>query len=49
MQTILNYNHGCIKPGVNPPGEMLLVLGRPWSGCKTLPKMLSNTRDACHD
>ncbi|KAJ5385996.1 hypothetical protein N7509_008537 [Penicillium cosmopolitanum] len=37
--TILEKSHGCVKPG-----EMLLVLGRPGSGCTTLLKMLSNKR-----
>ncbi|KDR82402.1 hypothetical protein GALMADRAFT_56996 [Galerina marginata CBS 339.88] len=31
--------------GVVRPGEMLLVLGRPGSGCSTLLKILSNKRD----
>ncbi|KAJ5369162.1 ABC multidrug transporter atrF [Penicillium cataractarum] len=39
LRTILNKSHGCVKPG-----EMLLVLGRPGSGCSTLLKMLSNRR-----
>lgn len=39
-KTILDNVHGCVKPG-----EMLLVLGRPGSGCTTLLKMLSNHRD----
>ena len=39
MKTILNNSHGCVKPG-----EMLLVLGRPGSGCTTLLNMLSNRR-----
>jgi ABC-type multidrug transport system ATPase subunit len=39
LRTILNKSHGCVKPG-----EMLLVLGRPGSGCTTLLKMLSNRR-----
>lgn len=39
LRTILNKSHGCVKPG-----EMLLVLGRPGSGCSTLLKMLSNHR-----
>ncbi|KAJ5142545.1 uncharacterized protein N7515_001332 [Penicillium bovifimosum] len=39
MRTILNKSHGCVKPG-----EMLLVLGRPGSGCTTLLKMLANRR-----
>lgn len=39
LKTILKDSHGSIKPG-----EMLLVLGRPGSGCTTLLKMLSNRR-----
>ncbi|THC97965.1 hypothetical protein EYZ11_002535 [Aspergillus tanneri] len=39
LRTILNNSHGCVKPG-----EMLLVLGRPGSGCTTLLKMLANRR-----
>lgn len=39
LRTILNKSHGCVKPG-----EMLLVLGRPGSGCTTLLKMLANRR-----
>ncbi|KAJ5473142.1 CDR ABC transporter [Penicillium sp. IBT 31633x] len=39
LQTILNKSHGCVKPG-----EMLLVLGRPGSGCTTLLKLLANRR-----
>lgn len=39
MKTILDNSHGCVKPG-----EMLLVLGRPGSGCTTLLKMLANKR-----
>ena len=39
LRTILNKSHGCVKPG-----EMLLVLGRPGSGCSTLLKLLSNHR-----
>lgn len=39
MRKILQNSHGCVKPG-----EMLLVLGRPGSGCTTLLKMLSNRR-----
>src|ERR1035438_9287467 len=31
LKTILEDNHGCVKPG-----EMLLVLGRPGAGCTTL-------------
>ena len=40
MKTILENNHGCVKPG-----EMLLVLGRPGAGCTTLLKILANRRD----
>ncbi|KAI9043311.1 uncharacterized protein KD926_003841 [Aspergillus affinis] len=36
---ILHKSHGCVKPG-----EMLLVLGRPGSGCTTLLNMLANRR-----
>lgn len=39
LKTIIEESHGCVKPG-----EMLLVLGRPGSGCTTLLKMLSNHR-----
>ncbi|EAU30228.1 hypothetical protein ATEG_09091 [Aspergillus terreus NIH2624] len=39
LRTILDNSHGCVKPG-----EMLLVLGRPGSGCTTLLKMLANRR-----
>lgn len=39
LQTILDRSHGCVKPG-----EMLLVLGRPGSGCSTLLKLLANRR-----
>lgn len=40
LKTILDNSHGCVKPG-----EMLLVLGRPGSGCTTLLRMLSNRRN----
>ncbi|KAL1892603.1 ATP-binding cassette transporter snq2 [Sporothrix stenoceras] len=40
VKQIVQDSHGCVKPG-----EMLLVLGRPGSGCTTLLKMLSNRRD----
>ncbi|OIW29306.1 hypothetical protein CONLIGDRAFT_633466 [Coniochaeta ligniaria NRRL 30616] len=36
-KTILDNSHGCVKPG-----EMLLVLGRPGSGCTTLLSILAN-------
>jgi ABC-type multidrug transport system ATPase subunit len=39
LRTILRESHGNVRPG-----EMLLVLGRPGSGCSTLLKMLSNKR-----
>ncbi|KAH7118469.1 brefeldin A resistance protein [Dactylonectria macrodidyma] len=39
LKTILSESHGCVKPG-----EMLLVLGRPGSGCTTLLTILSNHR-----
>lgn len=45
LKTILDGSFGCVKPG-----EMLLVLGRPGSGCTTLLKMLANKRKGCvHD
>lgn len=37
QRKILMNSHGCVKPG-----EMLLVLGRPGSGCTTLLKLLAN-------
>ncbi|KAL2836312.1 ABC-2 type transporter-domain-containing protein [Aspergillus pseudoustus] len=40
QKTILSNSHGCVKPG-----EMLLVLGRPGSGCSTLLNVLGNRRD----
>ncbi|KFZ23491.1 hypothetical protein V502_02029 [Pseudogymnoascus sp. VKM F-4520 (FW-2644)] len=40
QKTILDSSFGCVKPG-----EMLLVLGSPGSGCTTLLKMLSNRRE----
>lgn len=39
LKTILDSSSGCVKPG-----EMLLVLGRPGSGCTTLLKLLANRR-----
>ena len=42
LKTILDKSSGCVKPG-----EMLLVLGRPGSGCTTLLKMLANKRKGC--
>lgn len=39
IRTILNDFTGCIRPG-----EMLLVLGRPGSGCSTFLKVLANQR-----
>jgi ABC-type multidrug transport system ATPase subunit len=39
LRTILDSSHGCVKPG-----EMLLVLGRPGSGCTTLLSILANRR-----
>ncbi|KAI9673041.1 MAG: hypothetical protein M1817_003205 [Caeruleum heppii] len=38
-RTILNDFNGCVRPG-----EMLLVLGRPGSGCSTFLKTLGNQR-----
>ncbi|KAJ5542108.1 CDR ABC transporter [Penicillium sp. DV-2018c] len=43
LKSILSDSHGCVKPG-----EMLLVLGRPGSGCTTLLKILSNRRAGYH-
>lgn len=39
VRTILNKFTGCVRPG-----EMLLVLGRPGSGCSTFLKVLANQR-----
>ena len=39
IRTIVNDFTGCIRPG-----EMLLVLGRPGSGCSTFLKVLANQR-----
>jgi ABC-type multidrug transport system ATPase subunit len=40
LKVILDKSHGCVKPG-----EMLLVLGRPGSGCTTLLNILANKRN----
>jgi ABC-type glutathione transport system ATPase component len=42
LKTILDNSFGSVRPG-----EMLLVLGRPGSGCTTLLKMLANKRKGC--
>ncbi len=39
VRTIINRFSGCVRPG-----EMLLVLGRPGSGCSTFLKVLANQR-----
>jgi ATPase subunit of ABC transporter with duplicated ATPase domains len=39
LSTILDASHGNVRPG-----EMLLVLGKPGSGCTTLLKVLANKR-----
>lgn len=39
MRMILDNVHGCVKPG-----EMLLVLGRPGSGCTSLLNIIANNR-----
>jgi ABC-type multidrug transport system ATPase subunit len=39
LKTILDASFGCVRPG-----EMLLVLGKPGSGCTTLLKMLANKK-----
>lgn len=39
LKNILHNSYGCVKPG-----EMLLVLGRPGSGCTTLLNILANRR-----
>jgi ATP-binding cassette subfamily G (WHITE) protein 2 (SNQ2) len=40
LKTILDKSHGCVKAG-----EMLLVLGKPGSGCTSLLKILANRRE----
>lgn len=40
IKHILNHFEGCVKPG-----EMLLVLGRPGSGCTTFLKTIASYRD----
>ena len=39
IRTIINKFTGCVRPG-----EMLLVLGKPGSGCSTFLKVLANQR-----
>ncbi|KAI9791015.1 MAG: hypothetical protein M1816_004582 [Peltula sp. TS41687] len=39
IRTLIDDFNGCVKPG-----EMLLVLGRPGSGCSTFLKVLGNQR-----
>jgi ABC-type multidrug transport system ATPase subunit len=39
LRKIIDESHGCVKPG-----EMLLVLGRPGSGCTTLLNVIANRR-----
>ncbi|QDS72894.1 hypothetical protein FKW77_007666 [Venturia effusa] len=39
LKTIVDASSGCVRPG-----EMLLVLGRPGSGCTSLLKILANRR-----
>lgn len=39
LKTIIDKSSGCVKPG-----EMLLVLGRPGSGCTSLLNVLANNR-----
>ncbi|CAL1709796.1 unnamed protein product [Somion occarium] len=43
LREIIGGFEGCIRPG-----EMLLVLGRPGSGCTTFLKALANHRDEYH-
>jgi ABC-type multidrug transport system ATPase subunit len=44
LKTVLNNSHGCVKPG-----EMLLVVGRPGSGCTTLLRQLASKRSGYAD
>ncbi|PPQ68464.1 hypothetical protein CVT24_005561 [Panaeolus cyanescens] len=44
LRDIISDFHGVVRPG-----EMLLVLGRPGSGCSTFLKVLANQRDEFHD
>lgn len=44
LKTIVENSNGCVKPG-----EMLLVLGRPGSGCTTLLSVLANNRRGYED
>ncbi|EAW06570.1 putative ABC transporter [Aspergillus clavatus NRRL 1] len=44
LRTILDDFTGCVKPG-----EMLLVLGRPGSGCSTFLKVIGNQRAGYKD
>ncbi|KAI9826621.1 MAG: hypothetical protein M1832_006217 [Thelocarpon impressellum] len=44
VRTLLNDFTGCVKPG-----EMLLVLGRPGSGCSTFLKVIGNQRFGYED
>ncbi|KAI7532098.1 hypothetical protein KC316_g17076, partial [Hortaea werneckii] len=39
LKTIIDQSYGCVRPG-----EMLLVLGRPGSGCTSLLNILANNR-----
>ncbi|KAH9480206.1 Brefeldin A resistance protein [Psilocybe cubensis] len=54
IKVIQNQRHPATRDilsgfeGVVRPGEMLLVLGRPGSGCSTFLKILSNKRDEYH-
>lgn len=44
VRTLLHDFNGCVRPG-----EMLLVLGRPGSGCSTFLKVLGNQRFGYED